>query len=134
MHEVLSAIRVKEDLEMVLRQFLQAGELDHNAIALVKDRILRLFDDPKISVWFSDEYEVFNEREIWFEGKAHKPDRLLIKGKEAVIIDYKKEKESPVHQEQVKRYMNAMKALGFELVSGHLIYVEPVVVKEVALS
>ena len=131
-HEVLSAIRVKEDLEMVLRQFLQAGELDHNAIALVKDRILRLFDDPKISVWFSDDYEVFNEREIWFEGKAHKPDRLLIKGPEAVIIDYKKEKESPAHQEQVKRYMNAMKALGFEKVSGHLIYVEPVIVKEVA--
>tara|TARA_R110000796_G_scaffold252645_2_gene390237 strand:+ start:98831 stop:101971 length:3141 start_codon:yes stop_codon:yes gene_type:complete len=131
-HEVLSAIRVKEDLEMVLRQFLQAGELDHNAIALVKDRILKLFDDPKISVWFSDDYEVFNEREIWFEGKAHKPDRLLIKGPEAVIIDYKKEKESPAHQEQVKRYMNAMKALGFEKVSGHLIYVEPVIVKEVA--
>tara|TARA_R110000822_G_scaffold164491_1_gene304995 strand:- start:150551 stop:153691 length:3141 start_codon:yes stop_codon:yes gene_type:complete len=130
-HEVLSAIRVKEDLEMVLRQFLQAGELDHNAIALVKDRILRLFDDPKISVWFSDDYEVFNEREIWFEGKAHKPDRLLIKGKEAVIIDYKKEKESSAHQEQVKRYMNAMKALGYEQVSGHLIYVEPVIVKEV---
>ena len=131
-HEVLSAIRVKEDLEMVLRQFLQAGELDHNAIALVKDRILKLFDDPKISVWFSDDYEVFNEREIWFEGKAHKPDRLLIKGPEAVIIDYKKEKESPAHQEQVKRYMNAMKALGFEKVSGHLIYVEPVIVKEEA--
>ena len=133
-HEVLSAIRVKEDLEMVLRQFLQAGELDHNAIVLVKDRILKLFADPKISIWFSDDYEVFNEREIWFEGKAHKPDRLLIKGKEAVIIDYKKEKESPAHHEQVKRYMNAMKALGFEQVSGHLIYVEPVIVKEVTLS
>ncbi len=133
-HEVLSAIRVKEDLEMVLRQFLQAGELDHKTIALVKDRILRLFADPKISVWFSDEYEVFNEREIWFEGKAHKPDRLLIKGDEAVVIDYKKEKESTAHHEQVKRYMNAMKALGFEQVSGHLIYVEPVIVKEVTLS
>ena len=132
-HEVLSAIRVKEDLEMVLRQFLQAGELDHKTIALVKDRILKLFEDPKISVWFSDDYEVFNEREIWFEGKAHKPDRLLIKGPEAVIIDYKKEKESPAHQEQVKRYMNAMKALGFKQVSGHLIYVEPVIVKEVMI-
>ncbi|MGW8123870.1 UvrD-helicase domain-containing protein [Roseivirga echinicomitans] len=133
-HEVLSAIRVKEDLEMVLRQFLQAGELDQKTIDEVKVRILKLFDDPNISPWFSDDYEVFNEREIWFEGKAHKPDRLLIKGKEAVIIDYKKEKESPAHQEQVKRYMNAMKALGFEQVSGHLIYVEPVIVKEVALS
>lgn len=132
-HEVLSAIRVKEDLEMVLRQFLQAGELDHKTIALVKDRILKLFEDSKISVWFSDDYEVFNEREIWFEGKAHKPDRLLIKGPEAVIIDYKKEKESPAHHEQVKRYMNAMKALGFEQVSGHLIYVEPVIVKEVMI-
>lgn len=132
-HEVLSAIRVKEDLEMVLRQFLQAGELDHKTIALVKGRILKLFADPKISIWFSDDYEVFNEREIWFEGKAHKPDRLLIKGKEAVIIDYKKEKESPAHQEQVKRYMNAMKALGYEQVSGHLIYVEPVIVKEVMI-
>ena len=132
-HEVLSAIRVKEDLDIVLRQFQQAGELSYEAVNQVKSRIEKLFKDPEIAPWFSDQYEVFNEREIWFEGKVHKPDRLLIRDNKAIIIDYKKEKESPAHLEQVKRYMSAMKSLGYTKISGHLIYVEPVVVREVVL-
>ena len=130
-HEVLSAIRTKEDLAMVLRQFQQAGELNDNAVNQVKQRIEKLFEDPDIAPWFSDQYQVFNEREVWFDGKSHKPDRLLIRGDQAIVIDYKKERESPAHQEQVKRYMKAMKALGYSQVSGYLIYVEPVIVKEV---
>ncbi|MCO6358418.1 UvrD-helicase domain-containing protein [Roseivirga pacifica] len=130
-HEVLSAIRVKEDLDLVLRQMQQAGELRAKTAALVKERIEKLFEDQQIASWFSDDYEVYNERELWFEGKVHKPDRLLTKGKEAIIIDYKKEKESDAHHTQVKRYMTAMLALGYDKISGFLIYVEPVVVRAV---
>ena len=133
-HEVLSAINTKDDLEMVLKQMQQSGELDEKAIEAVSIRIQKLFEDPKISPWFSDGYEVLNEREIWYENRIHKPDRILTQGSKAIIIDYKKEKEAASHHDQVRRYMRAMKGLGFDQVEGHLIYVEPVVVKEVSLQ
>ncbi len=131
-HEVLSAISTTDDLELVLKQMQQSGELGNKAVIEVSGRIKKLFKDPKIAPWFSDGYEVLNEREIWYENRIHKPDRILTDGKKAVVIDYKKEKEAESHHTQVRRYMKALKALGFEEVEGHLIYVEPVVVREVS--
>ncbi|OEK01204.1 hypothetical protein BFP97_06625 [Roseivirga sp. 4D4] len=131
-HEVLSAISIVEDLEPVLKQMKQAGELDEQAAANVSSRIKKLFSDPLIAPWFSDGFEVLNEREIWYDSRIHKPDRILTQGKKAIVIDYKKEKEGESHHDQVRRYMKAMKALGFEEVEGHLIYVEPVIVREVS--
>ena len=132
-HDVLSDIIHKEDLPMILRQRSQAGEMSKEVIAQVEDRIEKLFKNEQIRQWFSDAYEVYNERSIWFQGREHQPDRLLFKRKEAIVIDYKKEKESLAHIDQVKRYMSAIRAMGFEKISGYLIYVEPVKVKEVEL-
>ena len=132
-HEVLSAINTAEDLEPVLKQMQQAGELDEKSVLAVSSRITKLFEDPNISPWFSDGFEVLNEREIWYDNRIHKPDRILTHGNKAIVIDYKKEKEGETHHEQVRRYMKAMKALGYEEVEGHLIYVEPVIVREVSL-
>lgn len=132
-HEVLSAINTSDDLAPVLKQMQQAGELDEKAVLAVSSRITKLFEDPNISPWFSDGFEVLNEREIWHDNRIHKPDRILTQGKKAIVIDYKKEKEGESHHEQVRRYMRAMRALGFEEVEGHLIYVEPVIVRKVSL-
>ncbi|OEK04353.1 UvrD-helicase domain-containing protein [Roseivirga misakiensis] len=130
-HEVLSAIHTQDDLSMVLKQMQQSGELDDKAVKEVSTRIEKLFSDPKIAPWFADGYQVLNEKEIWFEDRIHKPDRLLTNGTHAIVIDYKKEKESDLHHQQVRRYMRAMKALGYDRVEGHLIYVEPVIVRDV---
>lgn len=132
-HDVLSDIRLKEDLSMVLRQRLQSGELSREVLSQVEERILKLFESPDIEQWFSGNFEVYNERSIWFESREHQPDRLLIKGNQSIVIDYKKEVESESHHQQVRRYMKAMQAMGYAEVSGYLIYVEPVLVKEVKL-
>lgn len=130
-HDVLSAIRVKEDLPVVLRQRLQSGEMNREVVTQVEERIEKLFAMEEIAPWFSDGFEVYNERSIWFEGREHQPDRLLIKQNEAIVIDYKKEVESESHHAQVQRYMKAIQAMGYEKVSGFLIYVEPVLVRPV---
>ena len=130
-HEVLSAIHEKDDLELVLKRMQQAGELDETAMNAVSERVKKLFNDPRISPWFSGGYQVLNEREVWYNGSIHKPDRILADKDKAIVIDYKKEKEAQSHHDQVKRYMCAMRALGFSQVEGHLIYVEPVIVREV---
>ena len=130
-HDVLSAIRVKEDLPVVLRQRLQSGEMNKDVLKQVEERIQKLFGMEEIAQWFSDDFEVYNERSIWFEGREHQPDRLLIRANEAIVIDYKKEVESEGHHTQVQRYMKAIEAMGYSQVSGFLIYVEPVLIREV---
>lgn len=132
-HDVLADIRQVNDLEMVLRQRLQSGEMDKKTIDQVRLKIEKLFVDERIAGWFTDEYEVLNERSIWYEGKELKPDRLMIEGEKAIVIDYKKEVESDAHVNQVRRYMRAVQSMGYPNVEGYLIYVEPSQVKEVTL-
>ena len=132
-HDVLADIRQINDLDMVLRQRLQSGEMDRETIEAVRKKVEKLFTDHQIATWFSDDYKVYNERAIWYEGKELKPDRLMIQGDLAVVIDYKKEVESDSHLNQVRRYMRAVKSMGYGNVQGYLIYVEPSQVKEVKL-
>lgn len=130
-HDVLSGVVIQEDVPMVLQQRIQSGEMSKLTAQKVQERIHRLFEQPEMLQWFSGGYEVFNERILWHEGSKHKPDRLMFKDKEAVVIDYKKDKEDEAHKRQVQRYMRALKALGYTNIRGYLIYVEHAMLKEV---
>ena len=59
-YDVLSAIRVKEDLPIVLRQRLQSGEMNKEVINQVEERIEKIFAIEQIAPWFSDGFEVYN--------------------------------------------------------------------------
>lgn len=133
-HDVLSGVHIKEDLPDVIQQRLQSGELTPEGAQQVEQNIARLFEKPEMAQWFSGGYEVFNERVIWYEGRKHQPDRLMFKADEAVVIDYKKDKLSEAHDQQVQRYMQALKALGYDKIRGYLIYVEPAILKEVSYA
>ena len=132
-HDVLADVKQEDDLDMVLRQRLQSGEMDRQTIEQVRIRILQLFQIDTVKPWFNGDYSVMNERSLWFEGKELKPDRLMFRGDHVVVIDYKKEVEDDKHLNQVKGYMHGVIAMGYKSVSGYLIYVESGKVKEVKL-
>jgi len=132
-HDVLADVRQAHDLEMVLRQRLQSGEMDRETVDQVRGRVEKLFQMDLVKDWFNTDFEVMNERSLWYDGKELKPDRLMLKGDTAIVIDYKKEVESDAHKKQVRGYMQAAKSMGYTHVSGYLIYVEPAEIKEVML-
>lgn len=130
-HDLLSKIQVHEDLPGAIKAMRHRGELSDEFASQVEERIRLLLEDPDVHGWFEGDYAVYNEQEIWFEGKRHQPDRVLISDEEVIIIDYKKEVPSESHLNQVKRYMNIFISLGHKLVKGYLVYVETLEVKEV---
>ena len=90
-------------------------------------------ENVQLKQWFDSDFEVLAERELWYEDKIIKPDRVMCKGTEAIVIDYKKEKASEAQHNQVRGYMKAMKDLGFSTVTGFLVYVDTVEIEEVIL-
>ncbi|EJF11931.1 ATP-dependent helicase [Pontibacter sp. BAB1700] len=48
---------------------------------------------------------------------------MLLKGKQAIVIDYKTGNRSKSHHAQLKRYMSQLAQMGFE-VEGYLLYIE----------
>ena len=80
--------------------------------------------------WFSQEWKVLNECTLLtVSGEEKRPDRVIIKGDEAVVIDYKfgsAHKGNPNlgerYKKQVSSYMKLLTGMGFKNVKGYLWY------------
>ena len=85
--------------------------------------------------WFSERYDVLKECTIIkTDGTQLRPDRVMVKGSEAVVVDYKFGEHSPYNKKyhkQVQRYMQLLMDMGYTKVTGYLWYPLAYVVEEV---
>ena len=138
LHSLFSTIRTRDDIEGALKQMELDGVLyDENiSRSKVEAMIRKRLQSPKVSEWFSDRWTLFNECSIIStnaEGKMeeHRPDRVMKDDKETVVVDFKFGKPKPEHQEQVKGYMQLLRAMGHAHVKGYLWYVYPNKIEEI---
>ena len=78
-------------------------------------------------------YQIFNEQEIIQKGnrRVMRPDRMMLKGDTAVLIDYKTGQLDEKHQQQINGYATALYQMGKRNVRRFLIYTERMQVVEV---
>lgn len=124
LHQIFQLIEYKDDLEGAVSQLQFEGKLDHSQAEEVHQFAKELLADEKISPWFSKEWKVINERDILLgDNQLQRPDRVIYKGNEAIVIDYKfGEKKAKSYQYQVKRYKKLVQTLGFDNVRGFILY------------
>ncbi len=127
LHLVMSGIAVAEDVKKVLDKLTIEGfiatEKQYNSIKGLIDRAL---SNPKAQDWFCGRYKLYNECTILISDSdetARRPDRVMIDGDEAVVVDYKFAKKDIEHERQVQRYMSLLKRMGYKNVKGYLWYV-----------
>ncbi|MDB0006755.1 UvrD-helicase domain-containing protein [Flavobacteriales bacterium] len=127
LHDALSKIHYLEDKEKVLNDLERNGLLTSELKSKLRSRLDDLLNDDEIKPFFSDEWEVKTEQEILLDsGDTYIPDRLLIKGDEVKVIDYKtgSSKRMESHKSQVDNYSNLLKMMGFRKISKYIIYTE----------
>jgi CRISPR/Cas system-associated exonuclease Cas4 (RecB family) len=75
--------------------------------------------------WFDGSWRVIAEQDILTkEGTLRRPDRVMIRAGEVVVVDYKfGEKKSPGHLAQVRIYAEMLRQMNYEKVSGFIWYV-----------
>ncbi|MGQ1909020.1 UvrD-helicase domain-containing protein [Marinifilum sp. RC60d5] len=124
LHQLFQLIEYADDLDKAVTALQFEGKLDSNQANEVKEFANELLDNPKVKMWFSKEWTVVNERDILKgNGDIYRPDRVIYKGKEAIVIDYKfGKKKEKTHQKQVSTYKNLIKELGFNSVKGYVLY------------
>ncbi len=78
-------------------------------------------------------YQILNEQEIIQKGNRRvlRPDRMMIKGDTAILIDYKTGMPDPKHQQQINGYATALYQMGKRTVRRFLVYTEKMKVVEV---
>ena len=87
----------------------------------------------EISPRFDGSYTIINERSLLTNEHILRPDRIMISGDEAIVVDYKTgAKKSDSYNRQVQRYAKTLKETGFKKVSGFLWYINQNEVEKVS--
>ena len=122
-HDMLARINSEEEIDAVIQNDVNAGLIAKSASEEIKTLLDKVVSHPKLMNYFSGEYESFNERELT-DGfhQIVKPDKLLIKGQKAVIIDYKTGQPEEKHKAQIRNYSSVIKQLNFEVQKMILVY------------
>ena len=136
MHMVMQEIETADDIDKALDRLMLQGVID-DAIRYkrIKNLVERALANPQATEWFNGEYKLYNECTILSRKKdrARRPDRVMIKENEAVVVDYKFGWEKEEYEAQVKEYMELLAEMGYKNVRGYLWYVYKNQIKQVTL-
>ncbi len=133
LHNLFQDIKYVDDIDSAIAKLKFEGKLDDSQSKEVKTIVERLFDKPQVVSWFSKDWRVINERDILLgEGNTLRPDRVIVKGDEAIVIDYKfGQNKEKAHIAQVKTYKKLLEKMKFRQVSGFILYGELAEIVEV---
>lgn len=125
LHEIFKSIEYAEDVEQAVRNVYLSGMITKREKEEYCEKIRAYLSDPVYSEWFDRKYKVINERDILLRfGSKIRPDRVMIKDKQAIVIDYKFGRtEEKKYLKQVQFYRTSLKQMGYKEVKGYIWYV-----------
>ncbi len=124
-HEILSFIKTKNDIELAITKAIENGLITSNQKNAVEKSIQEIVNHTDLQDCFSGDIEVLNEQTIiQKEGKTIKPDRMVVsKNKEVHLLDYKTGLHQPKYKSQLENYQTAIEKMGYKVVKKSLIYI-----------
>lgn len=130
LHNLLSKIKIENDRNRAIKKIkniYKTEEIDDEELNNILNPMF-LFAKPY--KWFDDTMQVMNERSIFnakYEETEKRPDRIMIKDDEVVIVDYKfAQEEEKSHQKyikQVNEYRDLLQEVGYKNVKCFLWYI-----------
>lgn len=131
-HDILSQVAVREQLAHVIDDFYMRGIIDtEKQKQKISGLINRAWTEEKLCDWFSGRWTLLREQAILVNGIECRPDRVMISGKHAIVLDYKFGGKQEKYAKQVRGYMDAMRQLGYSDVEGYLWYAKSEKLEEV---
>jgi ATP-dependent helicase/nuclease subunit A len=135
MHAVLSRMKYASDIQQTLDQIIREGIISGVDRAPLEKQLTELLSLPEVASWFSSDWSVRTEVPILLPGGAeNRIDRLIIKEKNAVVVDFKTGVRKKSDHDQVLDYINILRLMNFTEVKGYLLYLKENEVVEVKES
>lgn len=127
LHRAFAEAKSREDIYTNIEQMVQDGAISATESERLRHKVSNALDNPTVAAWFSNEWsEIRNENDIIVpsERSTRRPDRVMIKGRRAVVVDYKfGERERESHIEQIGDYMALLSQIGYTDIEGYVWYV-----------
>lgn len=138
LHKLFESATSLEELPQAIEK-LSAGGFLSKQEALSLTRICEeALENPIVRGWFDDQWETRSESSILLptepgeiQVRTKRPDRVLIKGDSAIVIDYKFGHENRSHYKQIIQYKELLHSMGYNEVKGYLWYINNNIIAEV---
>ncbi len=128
MHNILSSAQSLNDVEEAIDDAHRAGRID----AVQRDELRAIVEKElrrnEAQEWFNGDWErVYNECDIIHDKGSvvgqSRPDRVMVKGQRAVIVDYKFGAEKlKIYRQKMEYYKELISRMGYTEVEGYLWY------------
>ena len=134
LHNILSRIETADDLHDSVAMSVLAGDITESeaqeAEAMLESKLAEVADRG----WYEDG-EVLNEVSLVnTDGRIYRPDRVVLKGGNVIIIDYKFGEHNDRYLSQLRKYADIWRRMGYADVEAYLWYVLNGDIVDVALS
>ncbi|MDA8874082.1 UvrD-helicase domain-containing protein [Winogradskyella sp.] len=122
-HLVMSKIITQHDINFAINSVVSEGHIKASESESLKQIVLSIIDHKMLSGYFSTDYDIFNEKDIITkDGRFFRPDRLVLKDKIAVIIDYKTGLENKGYEAQINDYAQVLEEMGLIIDKKLIVY------------
>ncbi|MEG0499809.1 MAG: 3'-5' exonuclease, partial [Rikenellaceae bacterium] len=130
LHKLFEETTNLENLPQNIDKLLATGYISKAEADTLKTTCCEALSNPVISEWFSDQWETRSESAILLptiDGEIQlstkRPDRVLIRGESAIVIDYKFGSVRPSHRKQIAQYKELLQSMGYKEIKGYLWYI-----------
>lgn len=129
LHTLFSAIETQDDIDSAIDRLVFEGVIrEEEKEEIIHEVVEKAFSMPEVQTWYSGDWTLFNECAIIYKenGKlqTRRPDRVMMKNGEVVVVDFKFGKENRKYNKQVKEYMKLLSDMGYTSITGYLWYVD----------
>jgi len=123
-HKIFENIKYKADVKNAIMKLVNSGYILNNKCNTFFNEINTLISKKEVAQWFDGSYKVRNEASIQSSETIKRPDRLMLKDDEVIIVDYKfgQKKEAKYHK-QLKEYSNLISEMGYKNIKAYIWYV-----------
>lgn len=132
-HECISFIQQVSEIKSAINTVLtkEKNRAYHQQRSELENTVTEIWNLLEERKWTSAYWEVENESELCDErNQLHRPDKVLMKGDQGIVIDFKTGKQDKKHHQQVQEYCRLLQQTGIRHVEGYLIYtIEKEIVK-----
>lgn len=133
LHSLMSRIFCEKDIDGALEELVRDGVISNadKTNKLIHICLAKCFANSMVRDWYSDKWTVYNECNILEYDKdlkkvvQHRPDRVIMKEGETIVIDFKLKNERAEYHDQVRRYINVLRNMGHKNVRGYLLLLIP---------
>ena len=111
LHGILQFVKTKEDVERAINKAVRMGLISSREVDSKKEELEGIVNNPLVSELFDGSYPVvWNERTI-IADKNYRPDRIMEKDGELLVVDYKFGEKHDKYYAQIRNYVKLLKQM-----------------------